>query len=463
MKSFLLAALILFGALFFASCKKDTITSADARLGISTDSLLFDTVFTTTGSVTQSFKILNDNDQKIVLSKIKLMGGPASAFKMNVNGTSATELNDIEISKNDSIYVFVTVTVDPNAANLPFIISDSILINYNGISRYVQLEAFGQNAVFIESSQIIGNVTFTNGLPYVILGGLQIMNTGSLTVNAGTKIYSHANAPILVDGKLICNGTKTQPVIFSGDRLDEPYKNFPGAWAGIYFRATSSDNVLRYTYIKNAFQAISVQRPSVNTNPKLFLQQCIIDNAFDAGIFGSNTSITAENTLISNCGRNVNLEYGGTYSFTHCTIAAYSNNYILHKKPAVSLSDANGINQTAALNAVFRNSIIYGDAGFTDTEIQTNKTGNNPFSVNVDHCLYRAVTDPLNVMFNVSIKNIDPLFDSIDNPRRYYDFRHTKNATAPGINKGIPTSLLKDLDDNNRNAGLPDLGSYERQ
>lgn len=463
MKPLLFATLIFFGTLFFASCKKETITSADARLGISTDSLRFDTVFTTTGSVTQSFKILNNNDQKIILSKIKLMGGSASAFKMNVNGTPATELNNVEISANDSIYVFVTVTVNPNAANLPFIISDSILVNYNGVTRYVQLEAFGQNAVFIQSGIITGNIIFSNTLPYVILGGLQIANTGSLTIDAGTKIYCHADAPILVDGKLVCNGTKIQPVIFAGDRLDEPYNNFPGAWPGIYFRATSSDNILRFTNIKNAYQAVSVLQPSVNANPKLFLQQCIIDNAFDAGILGSNTSITADNTLISNCGRNVNLEYGGTYSFTHSTIAAYSNNYILHKKPAVYLSDANGLNQTASLNAVFRNSIIYGDAGFTDTEIQTNKTGSNPFTINVDHCLYRAAVDPLNVVFNVSIKNQDPLFDSIDNTRRFYDFRHTKNATAPGIDKGIPTSLLKDLDDNNRNVGLPDLGAYERQ
>ena len=463
MKSFLFSATIFIGILFFASCKKDTITSADARLGISKDTLRFDTVFTTTGSVTQSFKILNNNDQKIVLSKIKLMGGSTSSYKMNVNGTPSNELINKEISANDSIYVFVTVNVNPTAAALPFIIADSILVNYNGISRYVHLEAFGQNAVFIRNGIIAGNVNFTNALPYVILGGLQITNTGSLNINAGAKIYCHADAPILVDGKLTCTGTKAQPIIFAGDRLDDPYNNFPGAWPGIYFRATSSDNVLRFTNVKDAFQALSVQQPSVNANPKLILQQCIIDNASDAGILGSNTNIKVENTLISNCGKNVSLEYGGTYSFTHCTIAAYSNNYVTHKKPGVYLSDANNTNQSAALNAVFRNSIIYGDAGFTDTEIQTNKTGGYPFIVDADHCLYRAAIDPQNVVFNVSIKNMDPLFDSIDNTHRYYDFRTVKNPMAPGINKGIVTFLVKDLDDKNRNVGLPDLGVYEKQ
>ena len=219
---------------FLESCKKESfITSKDARLGTSVDSLKFDTVFTATGSITKSFKILNNNDQKILLSKIKLGGGINSSYKMNVNGVAAPELNNVEIAANDSIYVFVTVTVNPTTANLPFILSDSISINYNGLTRFVQLEAFGQNAIYIRNGIILGNVTFTNTLPYVILGGLQIINTGTLTINAGTKIYCHADAPILVDGKLVSNGTKTEPVIFAGDRLDDPYNAFPAAWPGI--------------------------------------------------------------------------------------------------------------------------------------------------------------------------------------------------------------------------------------
>ena len=233
MKNFLLIFMgLIFTCSFFTSCKKDSfITGKDARLETSADSLKFDTVFTVTGSITKSFKILNNNDQKLLLSKIKLSGGPLSPYKMNVNGLATAEVNNIEIAGNDSIYVFVTVTVNPTSANLPFILSDSIAINYNGQTKFIQLEAFGQNAVFIRNGLVTGNVTFTNNLPYVIIGGLQITNGASLTINAGTKIYCHADAPILVDGQLVCNGTKNQPVIFSGDRLDDPYKNFPASWS----------------------------------------------------------------------------------------------------------------------------------------------------------------------------------------------------------------------------------------
>ena len=73
-------------------------------------------------------------------------------------------------------------------------------------------------------------------------------------------------------------------VYFRGDRLDEPYKDFPASWPGIYFRSTSKDNVFNYAVIKNAYQAIAAQDPSPNANPKVTLNECIIDNAYDAGI-----------------------------------------------------------------------------------------------------------------------------------------------------------------------------------
>ena len=119
-------------------------------------------------------------------------------------------------------------------------------------------------------------------------------------------------------------------VSFTGDRLDDPYKNFPASWPGLFFRNSSRNNILQFTEIKNAYQAVVVLEPSNNTNPKLILQQCIIDNAYNAGLICSNTSVLVNNTLISNCANNINIELGGNYSFTHCTVASYSNNYILH-------------------------------------------------------------------------------------------------------------------------------------
>ncbi|MBA2762259.1 MAG: hypothetical protein H0U39_09945, partial [Segetibacter sp.] len=210
------------------SCRKTSfIQSADALVNTSADTLHFDTVFTTTGSITKSFKIFNRNDQKLRLSNVKLMGAASSAFKLNVDGTAGVDFNNIEIAPNDSIYVFVSVTISQNSTSLPYIVQDSILINYNGNNKYVQLDAFGQNANFLRNSRITRNTTWINNdLPYVILGSVLIDSGASLTINKGCRIFVHADAPIIVNGSLKVNGERfdSTRVVFRGDRLDEPYR-----------------------------------------------------------------------------------------------------------------------------------------------------------------------------------------------------------------------------------------------
>jgi hypothetical protein len=454
-------------SLLQTSCKKDSfITSNEARVNITADSLKYDTVFTTTGSITKSFKIINENNQKLLLNKVKLMGGTTSAYKMNVDGVATTDANNIEVAANDSIYVFVSVTVNPSATNLPFIISDSIQVNYNGNNRYVQLQAFGQNAIFLRNQTISTNTTWSNTKPYVILDGLKIATNTTLTIPQGTKIYCHANAPILVDGTLKVNGTKNNEVVFTGDRLDENYKDLPASWLGIYFREFSKDNVLQFAVVKNAYQGLVAEQPSVNANPKLILQQCIIENSFKEGLLCVNTNVQANNCLISNCGNNVFISYGGSYTFTNNTIATFSNKYITHKNEVLGITNffnATSGTLTANLNAVFRNNIFWGDDGFVDNEVVTVKQGSTTFNVLFDNNLFRNLTVPANATLTNNITNQNPQFDSIDVAKHIFNFRITKDAAAPGINKGLATSFAKDLDDVNRSVGLPDLGCFEKQ
>lgn len=449
------------------SCKKDSfIKGSNASLSVSKDSLKFDTVFTTTGSVTQSFKIFNQNNQKLLLSKLKLMGGAASSYRININGNPTLEEDDIEIAANDSIYVFVSVYVNQTTANLPFILTDSILINYNGNNRYVQLEAYGQNAHFLRDEVLTGNNVWQNDLPYVILGSVQVDTAASLTIEEGCRIYLHADAPFIVDGSLIVNGSKNNEVQFRGDRLDNDYKDLPASWPGIYFRGNSLDNVLTYAVIKNADEAIVLDKPSLNSNPKLILHQCIIDNAYRAGILSYNSSVDADNSLVTNCGNNIVIQLGGDFHFTNCTVAAYTNNYFIHTNPVLQISNAaddNGSTLTADINASFTNCIFWGDFGDVQDEVITDKQGSNIYNITLENCLYKAVNDPSNTTLSSVIKNIDPSFDSIDVNNKYYDFRITKNSLAPGIDNGINIAYPSDLDDLPRSVGLPDLGCYEKQ
>ena len=445
------------------SCKKESfITSPDARITISADTLKYDTVFVTAGSTYRAFTIINENNQKLRLSSIKLMGGAASVYKMNVDGTPGTQFNNLEIEANDSVYVFAQVNVNPGAANLPFILRDSIEIIYNGNKRLVQLEAWGQNAHFFRDKVVAANETWNNDLPYVILGSLLVNVNQTLTINKGCRIYVHADAPIVVNGTLQVNGLKdtADRVYFRGDRLDEPYKDYPASWPGIFFQASSKDNVFNYVVIKNAYQAIGLQDPSPNANPKLIMNECVIDNAYDAGIISVNSSVRARNCLISNCGKNIFLIKGGDYQFTHCTVVTYANRFIDHTDPALTVTNfAN--NTSANLTATFRNCIFWGENGLVNDEVVVLKSGNTTFNVNFDYTLWKVQTVPANITSNQIINNQPPQFDSVSTTNNYYDFR--LKVSSPAINKGVNGGIAIDLDGKPRPVGLPDLGCFEKQ
>ncbi len=449
--------------IFLYSCKKDSfITSPEARVGLSTDTLQFDTVFVNAGSTFRALTIKNENDQTLRLSSVKLMGGTSSVYKMNVDGTPGTQFSNLEIAANDSLFVFVQVNVNPTTANLPFVIRDSIQIEYNGRQRKVQLEAWGRNAHFYRDRVLSSNETWNNDLPYVILGSLIVPTGKTLTINKGCRIYMHADAPFIVDGTLMVNGQKdtADRVYFQGDRLDEPYKDYPASWPGLFFLSNAKDNVLNYAIIKNAYQAIGIQGPSLNSNPKLILNESVIDNAYDAGIIGLNSSLRARNCLITNCGKNLYLVQGGNYQFTHCTVVTYANRFIEHKEPVLTLSNtANSL--TNPLDAVFRNCIFWGENGLVTDEVLVQKSGSGIFNVHFDYTLWKVQTPPANSTITQAINNQPPLFDSINTADQYYDFR--LKTGSPALNKGVNAGILTDLDGKPRPVGLPDLGCFEKQ
>lgn len=456
-----------FVILLFITCRKESITNnPEAKLQTSTDSLHFDTVFTTAGSVTQLFKILNKNDEGIIVSSVRLAGGSLSPFKINVDGLPGPEVSNIHVNANDSFYVFVTVSINPTSANLPFIVQDSIEIIYNGNKLFVQLDAYGQNANFFRNKKITGSEIWNNDRPYVILGRLTVDTSALLTITEGCRVYIHADAPFIVNGTLHINGNKSDSsrVLITGDRLDEPYRNFPGSFPGIIFTSVSKNSSINYGIIRNAYQAILVDQPAANGNPKLVLNETIIDNAYDAGIFAVNTGVKARNLLVSNCGKNLLLVSGGNYDFTHCTIASYSNSFLQHKEPVLFV--ANYLNQTAptnVLNAVFRNCIFWGEGGAqVENEVIVSKVGSDSFNVLFDNVLWRVKADPANaVVRGNKITNLDPQFDSVNTTKNIYNFRLKPNS--PAINNGGNFGVTLDLAGSLRPIRLPDLGAYEYQ
>jgi hypothetical protein len=85
-------------------------------------------------------------------------------------------------------------------------------------------------------------------------------------------------------------------------------------------------------------------------------------------------------------------------------------------------------------------------------------------NVNFDYDLWKIQkNDPTatgGVTATQIINNQDPLFDSVNTLKNYYNF-HLQNS-SPAVNTGKNTAVSIDLDGNSRPIGVPDLGCYER-
>lgn len=111
-------------------------------------------------------------------------------------------LQNIEIPGEDSIYVFVEVTVDPSADDLPFLLLDSLQFVTNGNLQQVILQAYGQNAHFFNGMEITSNTVWNNDLPYVILNSLVVRPGATLTINEGCRLHFGNNSGLFVEGTL---------------------------------------------------------------------------------------------------------------------------------------------------------------------------------------------------------------------------------------------------------------------
>jgi hypothetical protein len=458
---FVMLAILVVGS---SSCRKTSFIAAGAAtVEFSSDTLFFDTVFVATGSVTEAVKIINADNQKLHLTDVRLMGGSQSYFAINIDGSAGPEVDNIDIDAGDSLYVFVAVRINPNAANLPFVVQDSVEVAFSGNHRYIQLQAWGQNAYFLRNQVLTGNTVWSSALPYVILGGLQIDTGATLTIPAGCRVYFHNDAPLLVDGSLQVNGTDSGRVLFAGDRLDPPYNGYPGSWPGIYFRGASNNDQLQYAMIENADEGIVVSAAPAGMTAKVVLQDCIINNSYDAGIAGIGGSVQAVNCLISNCGQDLLLGGGGNYDFSQCTAAAFSNNYITHTQPVLAVSDEilyGSALVTGPVQANFVNCIFWGNYGNVPDEVVVSQQTNNSFSVGFSNCLWKIQDQPSKVTMSNMIVNMDPLFDSVNTVVNYYDF-HLR-ANSPALAAGASAGVMADLDGRVRPAVAPDLGCYQR-
>jgi hypothetical protein len=456
---FLIICALLFTGI--AGCsKKDKIdTNPALQLSFSADTISFDTVFTTIGSVTQKLLVYNNNENKVVVSSIQLARGSASLYRINFDGTAASSISDIEIPGHDSIFIFIRVTIDPNDENNPFIYSDSLLFITNGNLQDVKLVAYGQNANFYKDKTIEGTIVWDSLKPHVIYGFVRVDTGASLSILPGAKVYLHYNSYLVVSDQatLKLMGTIDHPVRFQGDRLDPFYRDNPGQWDGIYLEKGSKQNEISYAIIKNGIYGISIDSVSSSSSgPMLKIDNSIIQNMTGTGLSAYASSVISTNCVIGDCGGTaLELTFGGNYDFRHLTIGNYWGGSV-RLSPSLYLSNFTYVNSqkvfNALTNAYFGNCIIYGNG---DEELLLDITEGPASNYTFDHGLIKtnnSVSDPLHYMS--CLQNEDPRFLDANN------YNYAIDSISPAIKKGIPMGVVFDINGVDRGTA-PDLGAYQ--
>jgi len=460
------------------SACNDDVYSSDPKnkLAFSTDTMAFDTVFSTIGSATSKIMIYNRNNVNLKISQLVVAGGRNSSFKINVDGNlnADNQFKDIELRAHDSLYIFVSVTVNPTNSDSPLFIRDSLTLLTNGVKQQIQLQAFGQDVTILRNKYILNDTTLSSGKPYLIYGYLAIDTAKTLTVNPGCKFYFHNNAKLIVYGNLKAEGTAEKPISMRGDRLDNikfatpfPYNNVSGQWGGVYLLWKGGNHVLKHVNMNSGSVGVYMSGKDIVILPTLEISDCRIHNFLRYGLFVRNGNVQVANSEISNTGGYSVYLNGGQHQFIQSTIANYFDNSSIQpvsreRVPAVLITDSNSV---AATRSVFSNCIVSGSA---QDEFSLIIQDPNRFSGIFDHCYIRR-PEALSLSGFTSIR-WSLISDTVFKNTRYnyvkntyFDFTLDASSPARGLaDPVIAAQYPVDLNGDNRlKDNAPDAGAYE--
>jgi hypothetical protein len=488
--------LLFIGLLMVFGCRKeDAFATGNLDLRFSTDTVYLDTVFSTIGSSTYQLKVYNDADDPVRINNIRLEN-PASFFRVNVNGTPTTTINDVEILANDSIYIFIEVTAAIQSS-AEMLVTDKLLFSDNNNVASVDLVTLAQNAIFhkptnflllgaaenptvIPYSIIDCNTTWDASLPHVVYGYAVVDSACSLTLQPGVNVHFHNNSGLWVfnDAQLnVAVGAfpgQGDSVTFSSDRLEPGFEDAPGQWGGVlggvYLSQRARANINNLV-LKNA--TTGLRTDSAVFTDQLMLTNSYILNCSRTGFFAGYSAVEASNLVIANTGLYGFYAFGGNYDFKHCTFANFWSGST-RQEPAVLLTnflefnDANGQVQRIVRNvesAYFGNCVIDGN---NRQEIAIAKDEGGLLAFQFNHALLKVEPDAEDRGFDINGPeftnvNINQLAGFVDPSINNYQL----DSLSQLINIGNPTDaflLNSDIIGRGRNFGsLPDLGAFERQ
>ena len=472
--------LVLVMMMFSCEDTESFSTNEALRLSFSEDTVSFDTVISTVMSSTKRVMIFNNNKEGLRVTSARLASGGASGFRINVDGRKGPVVNDIEVLKEDSIFMLVEVKTDVTNSVEPVVVRDSVLFTLeSGVVQKLILEAQGQDAIILRAPRCKRGETmvFQSGMPYLIYDSLVVDSDATVNIEAGATLMFHSNASILVHGRLNINGEKGRMATLRGDRTDRmftylPYDRIDAQWGGIRLYGSSTNNVIRYADIHGGNYGIECDSTGTD-KVKLTIENSIITNVSGFGLWAENCKIDARNSIISNARYDCVNVTGGEYDFVHCTIAQFYALGTYSEGNALRIANVKELDP-CALTFHMDNSIV---TGFAKDEVFASRfKGNNEvakdealFDLIFYNCLVTTDTIGAGEYFVDCI--IDDIngdinrkkhFKNIDTHAFMFDYHLDSLSNARGkASNAYITALPNDMYGTERKAGNVDIGALQ--
>ena len=465
---FALIASMLLASAALSSCIEDGFTSSPSdQPAFSTDTVRMGTLFTLDASPTQRFIVYNRHDKGLNISRIAFSDDPGNNFRLNVDGMSGREFNNVEIRRQDSIFVFVETTLPENGRNMAVDLIAHIEFQTNGVSNKLPVKATGRDVTRLKgNTRYTTDTHLTADKPYQVFDSLVVENGASLTIPAGTEMFFHDDARIVVHGSLHVEGTAEKPVSVTGDRFGFvaaaiPYEIMSGQWRGIEFTPTSSGNSISHATIRNSAEGLRLDNVAQGSNsPALRIVNSQVRNTKGYILQAAHSNVEASGCEFTDASLGLVRLVGGTHTFNHCTFA----NYYLFTAlggPAVQFGHINADNadsdnaELPYLVADFSNSIIYGNG----TELSHGDLDNT--EIYLRNCMLKSAGSNDEHFINCLWEK-DPLYLT---DREAYHFDYRLQAGSPAIGAGDPALTNPDTATDRfgtpRSTDAPTLGAYE--
>lgn len=433
-------------ALMLACADDDNFsTNSSLRLTFSKDTVSMDTLFSRTPSSTYTFWVHNDNDEGIRLSNVRLSRRNQTGFRVNVDGlyldnTLGSQVNDLEIRRNDSILVFVELTSPETTVLEPKLVEDDLVFTLeSGVEQKVNLRAWAWDAEKLYDPIVVGEQLIESATPIIIYGGLTIPEGTRLTIRNST-LYFHDGAGIEVYGDLIAENC-----VMRGDRLDHmfdylPYDRVSGQWKGIHFYETAMTGRFSQTEIRNAENGLVLDSAAIDeTQVRLGMGNCIIHNSKGYGLLAVNSNIYLENCQFTNTWGDCVSIIGGIADINYCTLGqfypfsadrgaalSFTNYREDYDIPLIRLrcegSIVTGYDEDVVMGGI-RDTIAAFEYQFVNTLLRTPKV-ETADSVRFIDVIWETPKDSIQGKMH---------FKTIDAENLYYDFHLDSLSTVQGL------------------------------